>query len=62
MLEVPRDVMEEDLEDAAFHYRPVASHRSAGDPADVKEAAQALLKAKCPVIRAGQGVLSSRWR
>jgi len=57
MLEVPRDVMEEDLEDAAFNYRPVARHRSAGDPADVKEVAQALIKAKNPVIRAGQGVL-----
>ncbi len=57
MLEVPRDVMEEDFDDAVFCYQPVVSHRSAGDPADVKEVAQALIKAKCPVIRAGQGIL-----
>ena len=62
MLEVPADVMEEEFEDAAFEYKPVTGHRSAGDPADVKEAAQALLKAKCPVIRAGQGVLFMRKR
>jgi acetolactate synthase-1/2/3 large subunit len=57
MLEVPRDVMEEDIEDTAFHYRHVSSHRSAGDPADIREVAQALIKANCPIIRAGQGIL-----
>ena len=57
MLEVPRDVGDEEFDDAAFHYTPVESHRSAGDPADVNKVAQALIKAKNPVIRAGQGVL-----
>ena len=57
LLEVPHDVMEEELDDASFHYSPVKSVRSAGDPADVKEVAKALLGAETPLIHAGQGVL-----
>ena len=60
MLEVPKDVGEEEFDDALFQYEPVKRHRSAGDPADVKEVAKALIKAKNPVIRAGQGVLYSQ--
>lgn len=57
MLEVPRDVAEEEFDDAMFQYQPVKAHKSAGDPADVREVTKALIKAKNPVIRAGQGVL-----
>ncbi len=57
LLEVPADVAAEELSDDAFHYLPVQAHRSAGDPADVRAAATALLAAKRPMIFAGQGVL-----
>jgi acetolactate synthase-1/2/3 large subunit len=60
LLEVPADVAEEELDDALFRYRPVKGHRSGGDPSDVREVAKALLSAKVPVIRAGQGVLYAR--
>ena len=54
---VPGNVAVEELSDASFHYLPVQAYRSAGDPADVRAAAAALLAAKRPVIFAGQGVL-----
>ncbi len=57
MVEVPADVGEEEISEEAFDYRPVGAIRSAGDPADVRAAARALLNAKRPVIYAGQGVL-----
>jgi thiamine pyrophosphate-dependent acetolactate synthase large subunit-like protein len=63
MLELPVDVAEEEFDDALFRYTPARSYRSGGDPADVKKVAQLLLKAECPVIRAGQGVHYARaWR
>ena len=57
LLELPTDVTSEDLDEAIFSYRPVPARRSAGDPRDVEEAATALLKARRPVLHAGQGVL-----
>ena len=57
LLELPTDVTDEELDEAAFSYRPVPARRSAGDPRDVEEAATAILKARRPVIHAGQGVL-----
>jgi acetolactate synthase-1/2/3 large subunit len=57
MLEIPSDVGEEEFDDALFQYQPVKKYRSAGDPNDVKAVAKALIAAKNPVIRAGQGVL-----
>ena len=57
MLEIPLDVCVEEFDDANFKYKPVKGARSAGDPAEVKEVAKALLEAKNPVIRAGHGVL-----
>ncbi|MFC1860117.1 thiamine pyrophosphate-requiring protein [Chloroflexota bacterium] len=57
MLEIPADVAGEEFDDAMFKYSAVKAVKSGGDPADVREAAKALLKAKNPVIRAGQGVL-----
>jgi len=57
MLELPADVFDEEFDDALFQYKPVKRTKTAGDPADVREVAKALIAAKNPVIRAGQGVL-----
>jgi len=57
MLEIPGDVATEEFDDAMFQYKPVKGAKTAGDPADVKEVAKALIAAKNPVIRSGQGVL-----
>jgi thiamine pyrophosphate-dependent acetolactate synthase large subunit-like protein len=57
LLEILGDVATEQLDDAKLNYKPVKHIRSAGDPADVKVVAKALIAAKNPVIRAGQGVL-----
>jgi acetolactate synthase-1/2/3 large subunit len=55
MLEVPTDVLKEEIPD--FAYAPVKRAAPVGDPRDVKEAVRMLLAAKAPVILAGQGVL-----
>ncbi len=57
MLEIPRDVAEEELKDALFQYTPVKGAKTSAAPADVKEAAKILITARNPVIRAGLGVL-----
>ena len=57
MLDLPADILSAELDEADFHYVPVAPRRTAGDPADVAEAARALLAARRPVIHAGQGIL-----
>jgi len=57
MLELPRDVVAEDIPDDAFDYTPVKAFRSGAAPEDVRDLVTALLKASNPVINAGQGVL-----
>jgi thiamine pyrophosphate-dependent acetolactate synthase large subunit-like protein len=57
MLEIPGDVGTEEFPDASFQYQPVKATKSGGDPADIKAAARAMIAAKTPIIRAGQGVL-----
>ena len=57
LLEMPVDVATEEFPDAMFNYRPVKATKTAGDPADVKAVVKALIAAKSPVVRAGQGVL-----
>jgi len=57
MLEVPTDVMKEEIPDERYRYEPVKRAAPIGDPQDVREAVKALLAAKAPVIVAGQGVL-----
>jgi acetolactate synthase-1/2/3 large subunit len=57
VLEVPIDVIKEEMSDAEFQYAPAPRVRSLADPADVKEAVRMLLAARAPVIVAGQGVL-----
>ncbi len=57
MLELPEDVARQEFDDAMFQYSPPKGTKAAGDPADVREVAKALIAARNPVIRAGQGVL-----
>ena len=57
MLEIPGDVGAEEFDDAMFQYSPVKGTKTMGDPTDVRKVAKALMTAKNPVIRAGQGVL-----
>ncbi len=57
MLEIPQDVGEEEIPDDAFDYTPVKPFRSGASPEDVRDLVTALLRAQCPVISAGQGVL-----
>lgn len=57
MIELPADVATADFNAADIKYEPVKATRSAGNPRDVAEAARALVRAKNPIICAGQGVL-----
>ena len=58
MLEIPRDVADGEIDDD-FEYKQPQRVRAAGDPAVIKAAVAALLKAKCPLIQVGQGVFYS---
>ena len=57
LLELPRDVGGAELDESDVQYTPRRAYRSAGDPADVAEAARLLLAARRPVLHAGHGVL-----
>lgn len=57
MLEIPSDVSTEEFPDDAFDYTPVEPFKCGASPEDVRELITALLRAECPVISAGQGVL-----
>jgi len=57
LLEMPRDVGAATLDDATFAYAPARRYRSAGDPADIAEAARRLVSARRPVFHVGHGVL-----
>jgi len=57
MIEIPPDVASEKFDDELLRYNPVKGWKPAGDPADIKRAASALIAARNPVIRAGNGVL-----
>ena len=56
MLEIPVDVMEEQLE-GPLQYTPPPRVRTAADPDAVRDAVQVLRTARRPMILAGQGVL-----
>jgi acetolactate synthase-1/2/3 large subunit len=62
MLVLPTDLITEEVKgpDLSDNYTPVKRTRSQGDPADIRETAKALIAAKCPVIRAGGGVLYAK--
>jgi acetolactate synthase I/II/III large subunit len=55
IVELPWDVLKEDVPEP-LDYQPVVRTRSAPDPEAVAAAARMLVKAKRPVIHAGQGV------
>jgi acetolactate synthase-1/2/3 large subunit len=55
VVELPWDVLDEEVADT-IDYRPVATTRTAADPADIARAAALLASAERPVIYAGQGV------
>ena len=57
LLEIPGDLISEDISEEQFDYTPPQAIRTAGDPEAVARAARALLSAQRPVITAGQGVL-----
>ena len=57
VVEIPRDVMVEEVGEALEDYGPVKGNRIAPDRDDVREVAAVLLGAKRLVIHAGQGVL-----
>jgi len=57
LLEIPGDLISEEISEEQFDYQPPEGMRTAGDPEVVARAARALLSAQRPVITAGQGVL-----
>jgi acetolactate synthase-1/2/3 large subunit len=58
MVEIPADVVNEEVPDALVDaYRPVKSTAAGANVRDVEAAARALREARHPVIHAGQGVL-----
>jgi acetolactate synthase-1/2/3 large subunit len=57
MVEIPADVALEEIPESALQYTAVKATQSAGNHADIIEAARVLLEARSPVIHAGQGVL-----
>jgi acetolactate synthase I/II/III large subunit len=59
VIEVPRDVYNEDIPDD-FAYTPARPVRYGPDPKDVEAAVKMLLAAKTPMIYAGQGVHYAR--
>jgi acetolactate synthase-1/2/3 large subunit len=56
MVEVSKDVFEEEFE-GALSYTPVPKLRTAPDPDAIADAARLLLSAKNPLLWAGQGVI-----
>jgi acetolactate synthase-1/2/3 large subunit len=58
MLEVPTDVMDDELP-SGLDYEPTTASRPAGDPQHVRETVEALLAARAPVIVAGPGIFYS---
>ena len=59
LVEILQEALEEDISEP-LDYVPVAALRSAPDPRDIDDAAQALIAAERPVLYAGQGVHYAR--
>jgi acetolactate synthase-1/2/3 large subunit len=57
MVEMPGDVMAEEVPANAANYIPVQRHTSSAASEDVRDLVSALLKASDPIINAGQGVM-----
>jgi acetolactate synthase I/II/III large subunit len=61
MVEIPADVVNEEVSDALIDaYRPVKATTAGANVRDVEAAARVLREARRPVIHAGQGVLYAR--
>ena len=56
LLEIPRDILGDTFPDDTFNYTPTFSTRVAPDLQAVQAAARVLVKAKRPVLYAGQGI------
>ena len=57
LLEISSDAAGQEIPDSAFSYAPVQVRKSAAAPDDVRDLVTALLKASCPAISAGRGIL-----
>jgi acetolactate synthase-1/2/3 large subunit len=60
LLELPIDLLEEQLNESLPEYQPPRRAKPQADPAEVRELVDSLLRAKAPVIMAGQGVLLAK--
>lgn len=60
MIVLPEDVALEEVDDKNLNYDPVKRSKPSGDPADIREALKAIIKAKNPIIRAGSGILYAK--
>lgn len=60
LIELPFDVVGQEVGPTCTAYQPVKKVRSAGDAKDIDAALEILLTAKAPVIQAGQGILYAR--
>ncbi|MDF2119392.1 thiamine pyrophosphate-requiring protein [Roseiarcaceae bacterium H3SJ34-1] len=56
LLELPSNIGNLDLP-GELDYKPVGAVRSGPDALDIRRAVELLMKARCPIIHAGQGVL-----
>ena len=57
LLEIPSDLVSDQISEEDFDYVPPTKMRVAADPAAITRGVRALLSARYPVIHAGQGVL-----
>jgi len=57
LLEIPDDVGTTEYPHDSLDYQPVQKYRSGADPDQVADLVGALLRASCPVLTAGQGIL-----
>ena len=59
LLEIPRDLVDEEIPDETFKYQPSEQSRIGTNPEAVRKALDMLSNADCAVIVAGQGILYS---
>ena len=57
LLEISGDVTRQELSDDTLTYTPVKQRKPGGDADDVRDPVTAVLKASCPIISAGRGIL-----
>ena len=57
LLEISGDVTRQELSDDPLTYTPVKQRKPGGDADDVRDPVTAVLKASCPIISAGRGIL-----